>query len=389
MGALKVGVIGLGEISTVYLNNLKNYPEVVELYGCACTSLEKARRKAGEFGFQKAYASGAELIADPEIDVVMNLTVPAFHYAYNLAALKAGKHVYSEKPLASTFAEGQEIMSLAREKGLYVGCAPDTFMGGRLQTYRSLLDSGRLGEIIGGTACMVCPGWEGVHPNPAFYYQKGAGPLMDMGPYYLTALLSLLGPVRRVSGMAGQARKERTVHTGPYTGRTIEVDPEVMTHVIANLEFQCGALISACFSFDVWDSEMPRMELYGTKACLTITEPDPCAGPNYFGGEVLLRDESTSLWLVSPRSEEQMQAPWEKIPVKHGHNSVLQSVNSRGIGLVDLALALREGRRNRASGDMALHVLEIMEGILTSAKEHRFAEMTTTFERPEPVPVDF
>ena len=389
MGIMKVGVIGLGDISTVYLNTLNTYPQVVELYGCACTSLEKARRKAKEFGFKKAYATGEELIADPEIDVVMNLTVPAFHYAYNLAALKAGKHVYSEKPLASTFAEGQEIMELAREKGLYVGCAPDTFMGGRLQTYRSLLDSGRLGQVIGGTACMVCHGWEAAHPNPAFYYQPGGGPLLDMGPYYLTALLSLLGPVRRVSGMASQSGLKRQVHTGPYAGRTVEVDPQVMTHVIANLDLQCGALIRASFSFDVWDSEMPRIELYGTKACLTITEPDPCDGPNLFGGQVLLREESSSRWLLSPRSEEKKQSQWEKIEVKHGHNSVTPGVNSRGIGLVDLALAVREGRKNRVSGEMALHALEVMEGILTSAKEHRFVEMTTGFDIPKPVPVDF
>ena len=389
MAALKVGVIGLGDISTVYLNTLKTYPDVAELYGCACTSLEKAQRKAAEFGFRKAYASGMELIADPEIDIVMNLTVPAFHYSYNLAALRAGKHVYSEKPLANTFAEGREIVETAREKGLYVGCAPDTFMGGRLQTYRSLLDSGRLGTITGGTAYMVCHGWEGAHPGPAFYYQPGAGPLFDMGPYYLTALLSLLGPVRSVSGMASQSGRERTVHTGQYAGRKIEVDPTVMTHVIANLEFQSGALVNACFSFDVWDSEMPRMELYGTKACLTMTEPDPCDGPNLFGGDVLLRDESTSRWLVSPRSEELKNSRWEKMEVKHGHNSVVAEVNSRGIGLVDLALAVKEGRRNRASGEMALHTLEVMEGILTSAKEHRFVEMTTEFALPEPVPVDF
>lgn len=236
---------------------------------------------------------------------------------------------------------------------------------------------------------MVCHGWEGAHPGPAFYYQPGAGPLFDMGPYYLTALLSLLGPVRSVSGMASQSGRERTVHTGQYAGRKIEVDPTVMTHVIANLEFQSGALVNACFSFDVWDSEMPRMELYGTKACLTMTEPDPCDGPNLFGGDVLLRDESTSRWLVSPRSEELKNSRWEKMEVKHGHNSVVAEVNSRGIGLVDLALAVKEGRRNRASGEMALHTLEVMEGILTSAKEHRFVEMTTEFALPEPVPVDF
>lgn len=389
MSAFKVGVIGLGDISTVYLNTLKTYPETVELYGCACTSLEKAQRKAAEFGFKKAYASGAELIADPDVDIVLNLTVPAFHASYNLAALRAGKHVYSEKPLAATFAEGKEIMELAEAKGLCVGCAPDTFMGGRMQTYRSLLDSGRLGKITGGTVCMVSHGWEAAHPAPDFYYQQGGGPLLDMGPYYLTALLSLLGPVHAVSGMASQPERTRTVHSGPYAGRTVAVDPEVMTHVIANLEFCCGALINASFSFDVWDSEMPRLELYGTKACLTMTEADPCDGPNLFGGNVLLRDENSSRWLLSPRSEDLLRSQWEKIEVKHGHNSVTPGVNSRGIGLVDLALAVREGRGSRACGQMALHALEVMEGIMVSAKERRFVEMTTDFTVPEPMPVNF
>ncbi|MGI6010121.1 MAG: Gfo/Idh/MocA family protein [Ruminococcus sp.] len=386
MKTLKVGVIGVGDISTVYLNNLKNYSDIVELYGCACRGLEKAERKAKEHGFKKAYSSGDELIADPEVDIVMNLTNPETHYYYNMAALRAGKHVYSEKALAATLEQGKEIMALAREKGLYVGCAPDTFMGGRLQTWRRLLDEGQLGEIVGGSASMVCKGWEWFHPNPGFYYQPGAGPLLDMGPYYITALLSLLGPVESVSAMGSQTEKVRTIYSEPKKGEKIQVHPDVFTHIIANLKFRQGAIVNLCVSFDVWDSEQPRMELYGTKATLTMLEPDPCSGPNLFGGDVLMRTQENCRWLSMPRQDEMVNTPWEKVEVRHDHNSISHAVNSRGIGLVDLALAVQEGRKNRASGDIALHTLEVMEGILRSAREQVFVKMETDFVRPDPMP---
>ena len=234
MKKLRVGVIGIGDISNVYLNNLKKY-DAVEVVACASRGLEKAQRKAAEHGIPKAYASGMELIADPDIDLVLNLTTPQAHYEYNLAALKAGKHVYTEKPLAMTFAEGKELVELAKEKGLLIGCAPDTFLGGRLQNIRELIDSGRLGRITGGGAWFVGHGHEFHHPAPAFFYQPGAGPLYDMGPYYVTALLSLLGPVRRVCAMATRAAQTRTVPSGPAKGTVLPVD--VDTHINAILEF--------------------------------------------------------------------------------------------------------------------------------------------------------
>ncbi|MGI6006098.1 MAG: Gfo/Idh/MocA family protein [Ruminococcus sp.] len=387
MKTFKVGVIGVGDISTVYLNNLKNYSDIVELYGCACRSLEKAQRKAKEHGFKKAFGSGDELIADPAVDIVLNLTNPETHYYYNMAALRAGKHVYSEKALAATLEQGKEIIALAKEKGLYVGCAPDTFMGGRLQTYRRLLDEGQMGDIVGASASMVCKGWEWFHPNPGFYYQPGAGPLLDMGPYYITALLSLLGPVESVSAMGTQAEKVRMIHSEPRKGQEIQVHPDVYTHIIANLKFKQGAIVSLCVSFDVWDSEMPRMELYGTKGTLCMLEPDPCSGPNLFGGDVLMRTQENCRWLSMPRQEEMVNTDWKKVEVKHDHNSISHAVNSRGIGLVDMAMAIQERRKNRASGEMALHTLEVMEGILRSAKDQTFVKMETDFTRPEPMPV--
>ena len=252
MKKIRIGVIGIGDISNVYLNNLKKYNDMIEITACASRGLEKAQRKAAEHGIPKAYASGMELISDTDIDVILNLTTPQAHYEYNLAALKAGKHVYTEKPLAMTFAEGQELVSLAKEKGLLIGCAPDTFLGGRLQNIRELLDSGKLGRITGGGAWFVGHGHEFHHPAPAFFYQPGAGPLYDMGPYYMTALLSLLGPVKRVCAMATKAGETRTVPSGPSKGQVLPVD--VDTHINAILEFVCGAQVTLTCSFDVWDS---------------------------------------------------------------------------------------------------------------------------------------
>ena len=320
MKKLRVGVIGIGDISNVYLNNLKKY-DAVEVVACASRGLEKAQRKAAEDGIPKAYASGMELIADPDIDIILNLTTPQAHYEYNLAALKAGKHVYTEKPLAMTFEQGRELVSLAKEKGLLIGCAPDTFLGGRLQNIRELIDSGRLGRITGGGAWFVGHGHEFHHPAPAFFYQPGAGPLYDMGPYYVTALLSLLGPVKRVCAMATKAGETRTVPSGP----------------------------------------------------------------NLFGGDTLMRTPDQYRWADAERRPENVNAPWPVVPNSHPYNSVSHAENPRGIGLVDLVYALEEGRKPRASGEMALHSLEVMECILKSAHEHVFCEPTTTFEQPKPL----
>lgn len=387
MKVLKIGVIGIGDISNAYLNNLKKFSDIVELYACACRSLEKAERKAKEHGFKKAYASGDELIADPDIDIVMNLTVPEWHYDYNLKAVKAGKHVYSEKPLAATFAQGKEIIDAAKEKGLYVGCAPDTFMGGRLQTFRRLIDEGVIGDIVGASAYTVSPGWECFHPNPDFFYQPGAGPLLDIGPYYVTALLSLLGPVDCVSAMGRQVRTVRTISSEPLKGQKIHVHPDVDTHIVANLQFKNGAIVNLGASFEVWDSELPRLEVYGTKGTIGIQESDPNAGPNLFGGDVYLRRQENARWLSMPRDDEEISREWEVVEKQHQYNATSYVVNDRGIGVVDMAQSILSGKKNRASGDMALHALEVMEGILKSAREHTYVKMTTEFGIPEAMPV--
>ncbi len=385
MNVFKVGVVGIGDISDVYLANLATYGDTVEVVGCAGRDLAKARSKAAKHGLPRAYASPEAMFDDPDIDIVLDLTTPSAHAALNLAALRAGKHVYSEKPLGATFAESRELMDVAAAAGLSVGCAPDTFMGGRLQTCRKLIDDGRLGDIVGASAFVVSHGHEWHHPNPDFFYQPGAGPLLDIGPYYVTALLALLGPVDAVAAMASRTFPQRTIEAEPRRGQTIDV--MVDTHVTGVLRFASGALGTLIASFDVWDSELPRIEIYGTRGTICMPDVDPLDGPNLFGGPVLFRDEEGARWRGMPRI--QPPSEWTEIPVEHPFTSVSHAQNSRGIGLVDMAYAIRDGRPARASGAMALHSMEAMESMLVSAREDRFVRLSTSFERPAPLPVDW
>lgn len=384
MKKLKVGILGLGDISDVYINNLKKY-DIVEVAACAARDLEKAKEKANQHKIEKAYATANDLFADPEIDIILNLTIPAAHGALNLMALNAGKHVYSEKPLAATFQEGKKILDSAKEKGLCVGCAPDTFLGGRLQTCRKIIDEGGIGEIVAASAFVLHHGVEWFHPNPDFFYKSGAGPLLDIGPYYMTALLSLIGPVKRCCAMASKSFDKRRIESEPRRGEFIDV--EVDTHLTGSLEFVNGAIATIVTSFDVWDSDLPRIEIYGTKGTLCIPDRDPLDGPNLFGGEVFLMTEERSRWKYLPRTDS--GSAWEKVPIRHLFNSTSHKENSRGIGLVDMAYAIRNGRKARADGEMALHSLEAMEGLLKSAREGRFYSLESTFDRPEPLSLDF
>jgi len=379
-----VGVVGIGDISDVYFNNLKKY-DIVNVVACAGRNLEKARAKAKQHGIAKAYATSRELIEDADIDIILNLTIPEVHAQLTMEALQAGKHVYTEKPLAATLVDSEKIIALAKEKGLYVGCAPDTFLGGRLQTCRKMIDEGRLGDVIAASAFVVSHGGEWFHPSPDFFYKPGAGPLLDIGPYYMTALLSLLGPVKSCCAMSKRTFNTRTIESQPRQGETIEV--EVDTHITGNIEFVNGAIGTMITSFDIWDSELPRIEIYGTKGTICINDIDPIDGPNLFGGAVLFRTRDNYRWKELPRSKPYSE--WEEVPVIHPFNETSHKENSRGIGLVDMAYAIRDQRAERASGAMAFHSLEVMEGLLTSAKERRFYELKSTFTRPEPLPIDF
>ena len=286
MKKFNVGVLGIGDISDVYINNLKKY-DIIQINACASRHIKNAQQKANQYNIPKAYGSSDELINDPEIDIVLNLTIPAYHAELTIKALEAGKHVYSEKPLAATLEDAEKIISLAKQKGLYVGCAPDTFLGGRLQTCRRIIDEGTIGDIVAASAFFVSHGHESYYPTPEFMYQPGGGPLLDMGPYYMSALLSLIGPVKTCCAMAKKTFDKRTIGCGPDEGSTVDVD--IDTHISGNLLFENGAIATLIMSFDVWDSELPRIEIYGTKGAICINDTDPADGPNVFGGPVLLR----------------------------------------------------------------------------------------------------
>ncbi|MEZ4675183.1 MAG: Gfo/Idh/MocA family oxidoreductase [Caldilineaceae bacterium] len=274
----KIGIIGCGNISGIYLKSDKVFNNI-EIVACADLEIERATAKAAEYGI-KAY-SVRELLADPEIEIVVNLTIPAAHAEVSAAIIEAGKASYSEKPFALNRADGEELLKLATSRGQRVGCAPDTFLGGGLQSCRKLVDDGAIGTPVAATAFMMSRGHEHWHPNPDFYYQPGGGPMFDMGPYYLTALVSILGPVRRVTGITRASFAERLITSQPKHGQVIKV--EVPTHVAGLLEFASGAVGTIITTFDVKASQLPRMEIYGSDATLSL--PDP----NTFGGPVRLR----------------------------------------------------------------------------------------------------
>ena len=354
----KIGIVGCGNISGAYLKIAKTF-DILDTVACADVIPELAAARATEFGVPSV-CTPAQLLSDPDIQIVVNLTPPAAHGALALAALEAGKSVYNEKPLAIEREDAKRMLQLASDRHLRVGCAPDTFMGAGLQTCRKLIDDGAIGRPIGATAFMLGRGPEPWHPNPEFFYQRGGGPMFDMGPYYLTALVSLLGPVKRVTGSTQVTFPERVIGSGPKKGNKITV--EIPTHIVGVLEFAAGAVGNIITSFDVWAHQLPRIEIYGTDGTLSV--PDP----NTFGGPV-------KLW--TPETKQ-----WEEVPLLP-----LRAENSRSLGVADMAYGLRSGRPHRASGALSYHVLDLMHTIHDAAREGLHINMTSTCERPAPMRV--
>lgn len=354
----KVGVIGCGNISSIYLEVGQTF-EIMEIAAVADLIPERAQAQAAKYKIPCA-CSVDDLLNNPEIDIVVNLTIPNAHASVGLAAVEAGKSVYNEKPLTIQREEGCQLLERAAAKGVLVGGAPDTFLGGGLQTCRKLIDDGWIGEPVAATAFMLCHGHESWHPAPEFYYQVGGGPMFDMGPYYLTALVSLLGPVRRVTGSTRITFPERTITSQPQYGKKVQV--EVPTHIAGVLDFASGAICTLVTSFDVWSAEVPRIEIYGTEGSLSV--PDP----NTFGGPVRVRRAGAS--------------EWSEIPLTHGY-----ATNSRSLGVADMAYALQFGRPHRANGEMAYHVLDVMHAIHDAAHEGKHINLTSTCTRPAPLPL--
>ncbi|GLQ53406.1 Gfo/Idh/MocA family protein [Devosia nitrariae] len=357
---LGIGIIGTGNISSAYLkamlgrDGLPGFP-VLDVKGLADMRPEIAEARAGEFGLRAM--SIEAMLADPEVALIVNLTIPRAHVEVGLRALAAGKHVYSEKPLGVAFAEGKELVETARAKGLRVGSAPDTFLGGAHQQARAVVDSGVLGQLVGGTAFMMIPGHESWHPDPAFYYDIGGGPMLDMGPYYITDLVNLLGPVTRVAAMSSTSRLERTITSAPKRGDVVPV--KIATHITGSMGFASGVIVQVAMSFDVAGHKHTPLEIYGTEASLIV--PDP----NHFGGTVEIKKVGR-------------EEPWNEVPV----DTPYAAGNYRSLGVADMAEAILEDRPHRANGDLALHVLEVMEAFEAASREGRTVDISTRPERP-------
>jgi predicted dehydrogenase len=356
MRKVGVGIIGCGNISTAYLTAARRFP-ILDVKAVADLRSEAAERRGAEFGVPGMRVD--QLLKRDDIEIVVNLTVPLAHTDVSLAVLHAGKHVHSEKPLGVNVVEARKVMELAAKKDLRVGCAPDTFLGGGHQTARKLIDDGAIGVPVAGSAFFMCPGHERWHPAPGFYYLRGGGPMLDMGPYYITDLVQLLGPVAGVVGSTARPKFERRVTSEPMNGALIPV--EVATHVAGMLEFESGAVVSVAMSFDVPKHRHTPIEIYGDMGSLLV--PDP----NRFGGEVQVAKTGTD---------------WETVPLTHGHIDG----EFRSIGVADLATAIVTGRPHRASGALAFHVLEVMEAFQTSADEGRRVKIDSRVGRPAMMP---
>ncbi|MBM6596535.1 Gfo/Idh/MocA family protein [Microvirga pudoricolor] len=372
MSTLNVGVIGCGNISGIYFQNIPGYRGLT-LRACADVKHDVALAQASKYGTKAL--SVDDLLADPDIDLVVNLTIPSAHFGVSLAALSAGKHVFSEKPLAVDFEQGRKLVDEAEARGLHLGCAPDTFLGAGGRLARKLVDDGEIGRILSGTAFLMSHGMEHWHPDPEFFFKPGGGPILDMAPYYLSALVNLIGPVQRVVAISGIGFPERIVTSdSPRKGHRIAV--ETPTHVMSLLEFASGAQITFCMSWDVWKHSHPAIEIYGSEGSLRV--PDP----NFFGGQVDISDrggdwrnvDSSGMPLGSPNWRSPNWAP--EMPDR---------ANYRALGLADLASAVLNGTPHRSSGRLGLHVLEIMHSILESAATGEPKPITTSLERPAPL----
>ena len=350
--SLRVGIVGAGNISGQYVRNLPRLDDVVLT---RIADIDASRAIAAAAQADVPACTPDELLEASDVDIVLNLTIPLAHAEVALAAIAAGKHVYGEKPLAADTSAARKVLEAAAAKGVVVGCAPDTVLGTGVQTARASLDAGDIGAPVAATAFMTTPGHERWHPNPEFYYEPGGGPLLDMGPYYLTALVTLLGPVRRVVGMSAAPRATRVIGSGPRVGTTFPV--RVATHVTGVLEHVGGALSTLMMSFDIWGAQLPRIEVYGTEGSLSVPDPN-----NFDGTVQVFRDE------------------WVDLPVLAGHPDA-----GRGIGVADLARSIVDGTPLRASGDLAFHVLDVMECLLRAAETGTSVQIGSTCERPAAV----
>ena len=356
MKKVKVGIIGCGKISAAYFKGCKAF-EILDVVACSDINMDCAEAAGKEYNC--AAVPVKEMLANPEIEIVVNLTIPKVHAEVDIAAFEAGKHVHSEKPLGVTREDGKKVLEAAKRKNRLISCAPDTFMGGGGQTARKLIDDGWIGEPIGATAFMASHGPETWHPNPGFLYSFGGGPMLDMGPYYITALVNLIGPVKRVTGCTRITFPQRMITSQPLYGTMMNV--EVPTLVSGVMDFANGAIANILMSFDIWSHNLPRIEVYGTEGSMVV--PDP----NRFDGQVLVKRAGAK--------------EWSDIPLTHSDTV------SRGIGVADLAYAIRCGRKVRPSGELAFHVLDVMCAFDEASKAGKHVQIQSTTDKPKPLPL--
>jgi predicted dehydrogenase len=353
-----VAVVGCGFISNEYLGNLSSFADVRVLF-CADLDVSRAKTQAAEYSVPEA-GTVQQALAHPDVELVVNLTIPAAHAEVTAAALAAGKHVWTEKPLALDTATGQHLLAAADQAGLRLGCAPDTVLGAGLQTARRLIASGAIGVPQTALALMQVPGPERWHPDPEFLYQRGAGPLFDIGPYYLSALATVFGPASTAAAVGRRSRDTRTIATGPKAGTEFAVNTS--THVSALLQYSAGPAATLVISFDSPLRRQGFVEITGTEA--TLAMPDP----NRFDGETRIRTADADDWTVIPAAG---------------------PANGRGLGVLDMARALRSGTPHRATGELGLHVLDTMEAVERSIAADAFEQVHSTFRLPELLDADW
>jgi predicted dehydrogenase len=358
MTAVGVGVIGAGVISDAYIKSMQSFPDL-KVVAIGDLRPEVAKDKAGQFGIE-THGGPDVVLGHPDVEIVVNLTIPIAHVEVALAAIAAGKLVWSEKPFSLDQESGLKLLATAQDAGLRLGCAPDTFLGPGLQTARRIIEKGDIGQPLTALTLMQSPGPESWHPNPAFLFQEGAGPLFDIGPYYLTTLVQTFGPVAAVAGIGSKSREKRTIGSGPLAGTDFDVT--VPTHVSAIMKFESGQSSQSIFSFD---SPLPRagfVEITGADATLAL--PDP----NGFDGEIKIRRRGAD--------------DWETV-------AETKAIAERGTGVLDMARAIRADRPHRATGALAFHVVDVMASITDSIDRGAFVEVTSTVEVPAILPDDW
>ena len=374
MRTFNVGLLGCGVISRTYAADIRAFFPRLKLVACADVNLALAEKLAREFDIPKACLT-EDLLKDESVEIVVNLTPPQLHVALDERIIAAGKHLFSEKPFAQSTADAEAIMDLAKAAGVRVGCAPDTFLSSGLQSVRWYLDRGLIGRPFFVTANMTTFGYETWHPNVAPFYKKGAGPLYDMAPYYLSAIVALLGPIESIAAYGTRGIAKRHIYVGARAGE--EITPEIPTHYTAILKLACGAVANLNVSFDIYRSNLPMLEIYGDGG--TLAYPDP----NFGGGapRVYRKEQYLDPLFRDTDEARALKETFRELPELFPRPKDY----SRGIGVLDLAAAIDSGRPNRAGGALATHITEAIEGLIESAETGAFYRMRTTCERPEPI----